>query len=261
MPLLPGSHVLSDHLPELATPRGMLVALAMFIVPAGLAAAALEFLVTDRPTLALVFMIALLIVAHWLLSLAYDPSSQPYATAVFNRGVPALGIHAAAFFFVAVNPTLGETLLFGNSIRLVIAVYLLVVGVGMGVRAVRSGGIDTMAGVYVYFPEEGQLFQDGVYGVLRHPMYGGAARIALGLALIPGSAYALLLAVIIAFVYIPAWLPVEESDLRRRFGDYAAYAEERPALWPSSPAGELELLRRVFLGSSPTTPSASSSSA
>lgn len=69
-----------------------------------------------------------------------------------------------------------------------------------------------------------QLATRGVYGLMRHPLYSGVLAAALGWALlwlsVSGVVYALLLA-----LFFDRKAALEEVWLRRRFPDYAAYAE------------------------------------
>jgi len=40
-------------------------------------------------------------------------------------------------------------------------------------RAISVFGIDYMAVVYLYFPEESEVIENETYSVLRHPTYAG----------------------------------------------------------------------------------------
>ncbi|QGM99810.1 methyltransferase family protein [Methylocystis parvus] len=74
--------------------------------------------------------------------------------------------------------------------------------------------------------ERGQrIVMTGPYGVVRHPMYGGAILFLLGTPLLLGSSY--------GFVFVPLLVILlavrsvfEERVLAERFPEYAAYAEK-----------------------------------
>ncbi|MFN2250650.1 MAG: methyltransferase family protein, partial [Anaerolineae bacterium] len=78
--------------------------------------------------------------------------------------------------------------------------------------------------------------------VVRHPVYASIDRVALGLAFVNGSTYALLLAVIFVGVWHPIWIAVEERELVHRMGErYASSMRRVPAIWPQGFSGEAKL--------------------
>jgi protein-S-isoprenylcysteine O-methyltransferase Ste14 len=110
---------------------------------------------------------------------------------------------------------------------------LILVGVVLWVRAVQALGFDSLTMTYVYFPNEGKRTENAIYQKMRHPVYGAALRIALGLALLNGSWFAITLALLFG-LYLWAWVRlVEEKELIERFGpSYAEYRSRIPAFWP-----------------------------
>ena len=106
-------------------------------------------------------------------------------------------------------------------------------GVTLWLRAVQTLGIDSLTMTYVYFPAEGKRTENAIYMVVRHPVYGAALQIALGLALLNGSWFALTLALIFG-LYLWGWVRlVEEKELIERFGSsYSEYRNSTPAFWP-----------------------------
>lgn len=82
--------------------------------------------------------------------------------------------------------------------------------------------------------EDGNLVTDGIYGCVRHPIYGGLVMAAVGFALITGSIGRLLLAALL-LGFFAAKSDVEERWLRERYPDYADYqARVRrmlPGIW------------------------------
>lgn len=112
------------------------------------------------------------------------------------------------------------------------AAYLLLSGALLFGRAVFTFGIDNLALVYVYWPEEGRLVRSRIYSVLRHPTYSGVLRMGLGLALLRGSVIALLIGLLWP-LGLTIWLRmVEERELVERFGEsYRDYRQRVPAFF------------------------------
>lgn len=79
------------------------------------------------------------------------------------------------------------------------------------------------AAVVTHQTERGQaVVEDGVYGVVRHPLYSGVVLIMIGVALwLQSTAAALLSAAPIAVIVLR--ILVEEDFLRRRLAGYDAY--------------------------------------
>jgi len=102
----------------------------------------------------------------------------------------------------------------------------------MCARAIQVFGVDYMAVVYLYFPEESQIQDNEIYSVLRHPAYASLLIIALG-----GTFHTFTLLSFLAFLtfilgcYVHIYF-VEEKELIQRFGDsYKSYQEEVPAFF------------------------------
>ncbi len=78
----------------------------------------------------------------------------------------------------------------------------------------------------------GQLLQEGIYGVIRHPRYLSVILGTIGMALIVDylGAY-----IVVLVSLVGLWLVIilEERELASRFGSaYAAYRSRVPALMP-----------------------------
>jgi protein-S-isoprenylcysteine O-methyltransferase Ste14 len=110
---------------------------------------------------------------------------------------------------------------------------MLCIGAMIWIRGVFTFGADNLAMLYVYYPEEGQIINSSIYGILRHPVYAGVLRMAIGLALLNGNANALAFAVLMP-IGITGWIRlVEEKELIERFGQsYLEYRRRTPAFWP-----------------------------
>lgn len=77
-----------------------------------------------------------------------------------------------------------------------------------------------------------QLATGGPYAYTRNPLYIGTLLVAVGLVIAARNPWlAILFALVFVFVYLPV-IQLEEQHLRRLFPDYAAYADDVPALFP-----------------------------
>ena len=254
MSFLPGLSILTEKVPDLTTPRGALRAgLTLF----GLFIIVLWILDTADsvwPFLALILQLIVYVVVRWLLSDFFNGrrDRMPYTDALFGRFLPAAGLNLATLLFVLTNDG-GGVMVKGVTVTLIpgllgklAAVYLLITGALLIFRTVRAVGFDTLAGMYIYYPDEGRQVTDATYKLLRHPLYAGMDRFALGFAFWNGTTLALLYALIYVFIFHPTWYRLEETELVDRFGDsYREYRDRVPAVMPASLAGEVTLLEAL----------------
>ena len=106
---------------------------------------------------------------------------------------------------------------------------------GLGVRAYVAGhvpqgtsGRNTRSQIC-----EG-LNTDGAYSMVRHPLYLGNFLIWLGVALVPRSAWLLLLVTAAFWIYYERIMYAEEEFLRNKFGErYLFWARTTPAFLPN----------------------------
>ena len=110
---------------------------------------------------------------------------------------------------------------------------MLIVGVMLWVRGISAFGMDNLALLYVYYPEEGRIVDANIYSVLRHPVYAGVLRVIIGLALLNGNANSMAF-ILFAPLGLFGWIRlVEEKELIERFGgSYLDYRKRVPAFWP-----------------------------
>lgn len=261
MPHSSGWSILTHKIPELGAARGWLRALAMGFLPFVLALLALRLF--DRPGwrfLALLLQLGIYVLTYRLLGDFFrgPREGRAYTDAFFGRFLPAAGLNLASLAFVLFNQgrwvvpgqELGASLFPGPLVTWLFrlgALYLIVTAVFLLLRGLQAAGPDTLAGVYVYYADEGRPVEGGIYGLLRHPVYAGLDRVALAFGIWNGSAFALLLAVLFVAVWHPAWYGLEETELGARFGEgYRDYRERVPAVVPRGlPAGELALLEAL----------------
>ncbi len=167
-----------------------------------------------------------------------EPLIEQYGEAAYARGfksfiIPGLTIIVAVIVRIRFigGPMVPGWLL--DPVGRALGWLLILVGVLLWLRSVLALGIDSLTMTYVYFREEGHRTESAIYGLLRHPIYGAAVRISLGLALLNGSWFALTLALILS-LFLWGWVRlVEEKELISRFGqDYEDYRRKTPAFWP-----------------------------
>lgn len=129
----------------------------------------------------------------------------------------------------------GARLLLGwaGTAVLILGLFLFVSGLVLWVRSILTFGIDNLAMLYVYFPNEGQMVNSSIYSVIRHPVYSAVAHLGLALGLWRGTWFSIAFGLFMP-VGLLIWLRfVEEPELIERFGDgYAAYRRKVPAFWP-----------------------------
>ena len=77
----------------------------------------------------------------------------------------------------------------------------------------------------------GRLIEGGAFGLVRHPMYGGAVIAALGWGLLTASPTTLASALVL-FIFFDLKSRREEAWLGERFGGYAAYRGRTRRLTP-----------------------------
>ncbi len=105
-------------------------------------------------------------------------------------------------------------------------------GLALLLRAFQSIGIDELFLYHVYFPEEGRMPVAGLYEYLRHPISSGCLQLGIGLALVSGGWYSLLMAILLPLGFTGWVRLVEEKELLRRFGQtYSEYRKRTPAFW------------------------------
>ncbi|MFX0074306.1 MAG: methyltransferase family protein [Candidatus Hermodarchaeota archaeon] len=117
-------------------------------------------------------------------------------------------------------------------IRLILAI--LFVGLGLLVinRSLSFFGIDYMALVYLFYPDESTLQNHKIYSILRHPTYHGLLMIGIGGIFFRFTIYSIIY-FFIFLVGINIHIKfVEEKELIQRFGEeYEKYMEDVPAFF------------------------------
>ncbi len=250
-----GLDALQRHVPELRMGRGMLLA------PLGIAAVGvltvLFFLAADRYFAEWMPDGEIVVLALGLLILSRFFSQRKryqdkYGEAAYSRAfarlaIPGLGIIGASLAHLAFIAGPDIPAVWWKPWLQALGYLFLLSGLLLWLRAMTAAGIDSLAMLHVYYPDEGSRMGSGIYALLRHPIYAAAQDIGFGLALIHASWYALLVAVLLP-VFFWGWIRlVEEKDLLERFPDYAEYRKRVPAFGPT-PANFIKFWRMLVTG-------------
>ncbi|MHA2328853.1 MAG: methyltransferase family protein, partial [Candidatus Hodarchaeales archaeon] len=157
-------------------------------------------------------------------------------------------------FWVPLNPitqVLASPLFLGNqllsTVTLIIGLIITLSGLLTGIRTFTIFGIDYMALVYIYYPDESNLIEHQIYSIVRHPTYFSVLLIALGEWIGYLSLYALT-SFILFVIGINIHLKfVEEKELLERFGqDYREYQKKVPII--VNPLKIPVLIKFILLG-------------
>jgi protein-S-isoprenylcysteine O-methyltransferase Ste14 len=151
---------------------------------------------------------------------------------VNERNIPALGprgegwvfLQTALFFVIAGCGYVGVYWPGAAESYLTVLGILLIVG-GLGVVLVSAF---TLGRAFTPLPKpgRGELRRHGIYGVVRHPVYGGVLGLALGWSLAEAP-LALLPTALLAVVF-DLKSHREEAWLVERYPEYPAYRERTP---------------------------------
>ncbi len=237
---LKGMDALAAHVPDLREGRGPLIGL-LALVSFGLATGLL--LIVDRlwPAWAGVGQVAMVLAGFlWTAQFFWRREEYrskwgdlAYRNAFGRHALIGLPMIFAAIIHNAYVP--GQRILSGGAALIagLVALYLLVSGLVLWLRALFAFGFDNLAMLYVYFPEEGRVVESSIYSVIRHPVYAGVVRAGMALGLWRGTRFSIIFGLFVP-IGLTLWLRlVEEPELIERFGEgYAAYRKAVPAFWP-----------------------------
>jgi protein-S-isoprenylcysteine O-methyltransferase Ste14 len=135
---------------------------------------------------------------------------KPYADRVAKLRVPCGFVLVATFAWFS-HPT-GDSLLAGLPVSLC----------GLALRAWAAG----------HLAKNAQLARSGPYASVRNPLYIGTLLVAAGLVIASRSlGLGVLFSAVFGLIYLPV-IQLEEQHLRSLFPEYAAYAQQVPALLP-----------------------------
>ena len=245
-----GMDALSKHVPELNSAGGRVQIALYALTLLGLVTA--YFIITDRiPTWSIDSQIIIIALGFLVMSLFFSRKQAykkkykelAYRNAFAHYAMPGLALIFAAIAHAGYMngpfvPPGWWTIVF-----FVLGWFMLCVGAILWIRSIFVFGVDNLALLYVYYPEESRIVNSSIYGILRHPVYAGALRVSIGLALLNGNANAIAFAILIPLGFT-SWIRlVEEKELIERFGQsYLDYRTHIPAFWP-----RLRDLRKFFV--------------
>ncbi|MBI3169068.1 MAG: hypothetical protein HYZ22_11350 [Chloroflexi bacterium] len=236
---LKGFEKLAEHVPELNTKIGRMKIAASFFGILGLTI--LYFILTDNiPTWTLDSQIVVMALGYLLLSRFFTQKKtyiEKYKEAAYTNAfgrfaLPGLAVIFAALAHIAYmnGPKFTQPTL--TTIFTWLGWFNVIVGAALWWQAVSTFGVDNLTMLYVYFPKEGRIVNSSIYGIIRHPVYGAALRVGIGLALLNMGIYAITFAVLLP-LGIFGWIRlVEEKELLERIPDYAEYRRHVPAFFP-----------------------------
>ena len=236
---LKGFENLARHVPELNSTAGGMKIAASAVGIMGLTT--LYFILTDNiPTWTLDSQIVVMALGYLLLSRFFTQKKkfiEKYADDAFRQAFGRFALPGLAVIFASIahiaymngpkftNPTILTIFLWAGW-------FFIVVGALLGVRAALTFGIDYLTMLYVYFPEEGRMIKSNIYGVIRHPIYGAALRLSIGLALLNAGIYPIVFVLILP-LGVFGWLRlVEEKELLERIPEYREHRKQVPAFFP-----------------------------
>jgi protein-S-isoprenylcysteine O-methyltransferase Ste14 len=244
-----GMDVLAKHVPELnsAGGRARIALYAIFLF----ALVTAYFIATDHiPTWSIDSQIIIIGLGFLVMSLffsrkqAYSEKYKElaYRNAFAHYAMPGLALIMAAIAHAGYmnGPIIPQG--WWKIIFFALGWFMFCIGSILWIRSVFTFGVDNLALLYVYHPEEGIIIDSKIYGVLRHPVYAGDLRVSIGLALLNGNANAIAFAILVPLGFT-GWIRlVEEKELIERFGQpYLDYRKRTPAFWP-----RLRTLGRFF---------------
>ena len=147
-----------------------------------------------------------------------------------ERGEWWVVAQGALFIAAAVAPKKGPQWSPGQRrLARIVGLPLALAGVAMTWAACRTLGDNLTA--LPHPKDDATLVQDGIYGIVRHPIYSGAILTALGAGLLTGNRTRTLLGLIL-FTFFDAKARREEAWLTEKFPAYAAYRRSVKKLIP-----------------------------
>lgn len=125
--------------------------------------------------------------------------------------------------------------------------YWVLIGAALWLRSVFTFGLDNITFLYLYYPNDGTMVDSSIYKILRHPVYAGAMRFSIGLALLNGGIFALSFIPFLPLIFFGWVRLVEEKELMARFPGYAEYRKQTPVFWVK-PRDIPLFFKFIFLG-------------
>jgi protein-S-isoprenylcysteine O-methyltransferase Ste14 len=233
-----GLDVLTKHIPELSSTEGRLklagIAFGFF------ALTTTYFLVSDQiPTWTIDSQIVVFALGFLLVSRAYTQKKifiEKYKNGAYRHAAlrfifPGMAVLFAAIVHIAYMNGPKFTPQWFVTVTHTLGWYWVAIGAVLWLRSAWVFGVDNLALLYLYHPEERRMVSTNIYGILRHPVYAGAMRVGLGLALLNTGIFALSFMPFLLLGFFSWARLVEEKELLERFSDYAEYRKHTPVFW------------------------------
>jgi len=230
---------LARHVPELNSTGGIFKIATYF--SSIFALTTIYFILTDQiPTWTLDSQIVVMALGYLLLSRFFTQKKrliEQYNDAAYRHAFGKFALPGLAIIFAALahivymngpkftQPALVTVFNWGGWV-------FIIIGVILSIRGVNTFGVDNLTMLYVYFPEESSLINSSIYGIVRHPIYAGALRVGIGLALLNMGIYPLTFAILLPLGLFGWVRLVEEKELLERIPTYAEYRKDVPAFFP-----------------------------
>ncbi len=142
-----------------------------------------------------------------------------------RRGGGWVAVQGMLLLAIAVSLSIGPQLGALRMGRMIVGAVLALSGAVLAAVAIASHPQAVSA---TPAPVRGRpLVEDGIYGLVRHPIYGGVAIACAGLAVFTGRPLALLASLVLA-IFFSRKAAHEESLLERAYPQYADYAARVP---------------------------------
>lgn len=236
---LKGFDKLAAYVPELNSTAGSIKLGGAFLGVFTLTS--VYFILTDQiPTWTLDSQIVVMALGYLILSRFFSQKTkliEKFQASAYSRAFRQFIVSGMAIIFAAIahiaymngpkftQPAITTILTWAGWV-------FVLIGAALWIRAVLTFGVDNLTMLYVYFPQEGKMVNASIYNVLRHPIYAGALRLGIGLALLNMGIYAITFVLLLP-LGVFGWIRlVEEKELLARFPDYAEYRKQTPAFWP-----------------------------
>jgi len=118
--------------------------------------------------------------------------------------------------------TKGPKMAIPTPIALTVGILLLVINFAIKIVAQRQIGVSPA------LKSKAKLIMTGIYGTVRHPLYLSNGLLAIGLAILLKSTFALLFSITYTLLYLPI-IHFEERNLLEKYGEeYKKYKKEVP---------------------------------
>ena len=111
--------------------------------------------------------------------------------------------------------------LIGNALMLLLGPCLMVAGAATVALSIKDLGNNLSP--WAVPPAGGALVQEGIYSVIRHPLYAGLAAFSAGFSILTGSASSLLLTSALFYVFNVV-AEKEEEELVKKYPEYDSYS-------------------------------------